>query len=94
MVHMRLELSRTALKRALRHLDADDGERRGAVAAAKHLAIGAATMAVQEAVQMHGGVAMTDAYDIGFLMKRARVLAELYGDAHFHADRFAKSLGY
>ena len=94
MVHMRLELTRTALKRALRHLDANDDERRGAVAAAKHLAIGASTMAVQESVQMHGGVAMTDAYDIGFLMKRARVLAELYGDAHFHADRFAKSLGY
>jgi alkylation response protein AidB-like acyl-CoA dehydrogenase len=94
MVHMRLELTRTALKRALRHLDANDDERMGAVAAAKHLAIGAATMAVQESVQMHGGVAMTDAYDIGFLMKRARVLAELYGDAHFHADRFAKTLGY
>jgi acyl-CoA dehydrogenase len=94
LVHMRLELTRTALKRALRHLDANDGDRAGTVAAAKHLAIGAATLAVQEAVQMHGGVAMTDAYDIGFLMKRARVLAELYGDADFHADRFARSLGY
>ena len=94
LVHMRLELTRTALKRALRHLDANDGDRAGTVAAAKHLAIGAATLAVQEAVQMHGGVAMTDAYDIGFLMKRARVLTELYGDADFHADRFARSLDY
>jgi alkylation response protein AidB-like acyl-CoA dehydrogenase len=94
LVHMRLELTRTALRRALRHLDANDGERAGTVAAAKHLAIGAATLAVQEAVQMHGGVGMTDAYDIGFFMKRARVLAELYGDADFQADRFATSLGY
>jgi len=45
-------------------------------------------------VQMHGGIGMTDAYDIGFYMKRARVLAELWGDAGFHADRLAVAAGY
>ena len=54
----------------------------------------ATTLAVQEGVQMHGGIGMTDEYDIGFYMKRARVLAELFGDPNFHADSLAKAAGY
>ena len=37
---------------------------------------------------------MTDEYDIGFYMKRARVLAELFGDTHFHANLLAEAAGY
>ena len=44
---------------------------------------------VGEGVQLHGGMGMTDAFDLGLFMKRARALQELFGDAHFHADRFA-----
>ncbi len=54
----------------------------------------ATTLAVQEGVQMHGGIGMTDEYDIGFYMKRGRVLAEMFGDADFHADRLARMSGY
>ena len=43
---------------------------------------------------MHGGAGMTDAYDIGFYMKRARVLAEMFGDSDFHADQMARLSGY
>ena len=43
---------------------------------------------------MHGGIGMTDEYDIGFYMKRARVLAEMFGDVGFHADRLARAAGY
>jgi alkylation response protein AidB-like acyl-CoA dehydrogenase len=53
-----------------------------------------ATTAVQEGVQMHGGMGMTDAFDIGLFMKRARVLNELWGDHHFHQDAFASAVGY
>ena len=49
-----------------------------------------ATLAVQEAVQMHGGIGMTDEHDIGLFMKRARVLGELYGDTDELADRLAR----
>jgi alkylation response protein AidB-like acyl-CoA dehydrogenase len=49
---------------------------------------------VQEGIQMHGGIGMTDEYDIGFYMKRARVLAEMFGDANFHADKLARAAGY
>jgi len=63
-------------------------------ALAKAKAGATATLAVQEAVQMHGGVGMTDAFDIGFFMKRARVCQELFGDTAYHADQLARLKGY
>ncbi len=39
---------------------------------------------------MHGGIGMTDEFDIGFFMKRVRVCNELFGDSNFHADRIAR----
>ena len=47
-----------------------------------------------EAVQMHGGVGMTDEHDIGFYLKRARVVASTFGDAAWHRDRWARLAGY
>lgn len=47
-----------------------------------------------EALQLHGGVGMTDEFDIGFYMKRARVAASLYGNDHFHTARFAALRGF
>jgi len=49
---------------------------------------------VQEAVQMHGGVGMTDEFDVGLFMKRVRVLNELLGDAGFHSEKLARAQGY
>ena len=43
---------------------------------------------------MHGGVGMTDEYDIGLFMKRIRVLQELMGDAHYHMNAFAEANAY
>ena len=53
-----------------------------------------ATRAVQEGVQMHGGMGMTDQFDIGFFMKRARVCEELFGDANYHTEQLARARGY
>ncbi|PKN59358.1 MAG: acyl-CoA dehydrogenase [Deltaproteobacteria bacterium HGW-Deltaproteobacteria-14] len=47
-----------------------------------------------EAVQLHGGVGMTDEHDIGFYLKRARVVASTFGDAAWHRDRWARLAGY
>jgi acyl-CoA dehydrogenase len=47
-----------------------------------------------EAIQMHGGIGMTDDFDIGFFIKRCRVLETLLGDRYFHLDRFAVQRGY
>ncbi len=94
MLYADLEISRAALIHAQQALDADIHTAGKAVAVAKARAGRTATTAVQEGVQMHGGMGMTDAFEIGFFMKRARVLQELWGDSNFHADAFASHRGY
>jgi alkylation response protein AidB-like acyl-CoA dehydrogenase len=47
-----------------------------------------------EAVQIFGGVGMTDEYDIGFYMKRARAAELTFGDASFHRARWARLGNY
>jgi alkylation response protein AidB-like acyl-CoA dehydrogenase len=47
-----------------------------------------------EGVQMHGGIGMTDAVDMGLFMKRARVQAQMLGDTNFHRTRYADLGGY
>jgi alkylation response protein AidB-like acyl-CoA dehydrogenase len=89
-----IEITRAAVLKALQALDADAANAGAAVAVAKARAGTTATRAVQEGVQMHGGMGMTDQFDIGFFMKRARVCEELFGDANFHADRLARAKGY
>jgi acyl-CoA dehydrogenase len=47
-----------------------------------------------EAIQMHGGIGMTDDFDIGFFLKRSQILENLYGNAFYHLDRYARLRGY
>jgi alkylation response protein AidB-like acyl-CoA dehydrogenase len=93
-LYIDIEITRAAVLKAQQMLDADFENAASAVAVAKARAGTTATRAVQEGVQMHGGMGMTDQFDIGFFMKRARVCEELYGDANFHADQLARSRGY
>ena len=93
-LYAEMEVARAAVLKAQQLLDADADGADAAVSVAKAMTAMATTLAVNEGVQMHGGIGMTDAYDIGFYMKRARVLAELWGDAGFHADRLAVAAGY
>jgi alkylation response protein AidB-like acyl-CoA dehydrogenase len=53
-----------------------------------------AALAVQEGVQMHGGIGMTDEHDIGLYMKRQAVLDRLWGDWRYHAGEVARLAGY
>jgi alkylation response protein AidB-like acyl-CoA dehydrogenase len=93
-LYSEIELARAAVIGALQRLDAGKDPEGLAVSVAKAKAGRVAELAVQEAVQMHGGVGMTDAFDVGLYMKRVRVLNELLGDAGFHADRLARARGY
>lgn len=89
-----LEVTRAAVIKALQTLDAAPEKAATIVAVAKARAGVSTELAVQEGVQMHGGNGMTDAFDIGLYMKRARVAQELLGDSNFHADRLARANGY
>jgi alkylation response protein AidB-like acyl-CoA dehydrogenase len=93
-LYIEIEITRAAVLKALQALDADFSNAGAAVAVAKARAGSTATLAVQEGVQMHGGMGMTDQFDIGFFMKRARVCQELFGDSNFHADRLARAKSY
>lgn len=75
-------------------LDDDPDNATLAVSLAKARATATAQLAVQEGVQMHGGIGMTDAFDIGFYMKRARVAAEWLGDYGYHANIVAQMRGF
>jgi len=89
-----IEIAQAAVLAALQALDAGREDAGLAVSVAKAKAGRVAELAVQEAVQMHGGVGMTDEYDVGLYMKRVRVLNELLGDAAFHQETLARAQGF
>jgi len=93
-LYIDIEITRAAVLKALQTLDGDFDNATAAVAVAKARAGATATLAVQEGVQMHGGMGMTDQFDIGFFMKRARVCQELFGDSNYHADQLARMKSY
>ncbi len=71
-------------------LDSDDErERKRAVSAAKVQVGEAGRLIGQEAIQIHGGIAMTDEYYVGHYFKRLSMIGRLFGDADHHLDRFA-----
>ncbi|MFL6653699.1 MAG: acyl-CoA dehydrogenase family protein [Sulfurifustis sp.] len=89
-----IELVKSSVLKALQALDADSADLRTLVSVAKAKACETAELATNEAVQMHGGIGMTDEFDIGFFLKRARPAQLLFGDYRYHADRFARLSGY
>jgi alkylation response protein AidB-like acyl-CoA dehydrogenase len=93
-LYCEMEVTRAAVLKALQSLDESFDKAGPMVAVAKARAGVSTTLAVQEGIQMHGGIGMTDEFDMGLFMKRARVLQELFGDANFHADRLARRAGY
>ena len=89
-----LELARSAVLGALRAADGDGSTLAAAASLAKARATEVATLAANEAVQMHGGIGMTDDIDIGLFMKRAAALRMWLGDAYYHTHRYATLAGY
>ncbi len=89
-----LELSKSCVLKALQAIDQDSPDRSRLASMAKAKVAKTSKLAVNEAVQMHGGIGMTDEYDIGFFMKRSAAACQEYGDYYFHADRFAQLGAY
>ncbi|NNL90433.1 MAG: acyl-CoA/acyl-ACP dehydrogenase [Marinicaulis sp.] len=93
-LYSEIELMKSANLKALQELDQNFGMAGPICSVAKAKAGEVAKLASQEAVQMHGGIGMTDEFDVGFYMKRIRVAQEMFGDVGFHADRIAALRGY
>jgi acyl-CoA dehydrogenase len=93
-MYIEIELCRSAVMAAARACDAGHPEAALLVSAAKAKLSDAYCLIANEAVQMHGGIGMTDEHDIGFFMKRARACEMSFGDAAYHRERFASLSGY
>jgi alkylation response protein AidB-like acyl-CoA dehydrogenase len=93
-LYIELELSRSAVMAAARALDAGDPDAAQLVSLAKARLSDAYCLVTNEAVQLHGGIGMTDEHDIGLFLKRARACEQTFGDAAYHRDRFARLAGF
>ncbi|HZS39994.1 MAG TPA: acyl-CoA dehydrogenase family protein [Polyangia bacterium] len=79
----------TAILAAIKIDDPDEAERESAVSAAKvQLAMGG-KLVTQQAIQLHGGIGITDEHDVGLYFKRMQVLNSIFGDEEHHLHRFA-----
>lgn len=80
---------RSILYRGLAHIDAAPSERKAAVSAAKVCAANAGRFVGSQGIQLHGGVGMTEEYQVGHYFKKLVTLEKLFGDGDYHIERFA-----
>ena len=85
-----IELCKSIVLKALQAIDSDDEKLPELASLAKAKLGQVSKLVTNEAVQMHGGIGVTDDADIGFFLKRTRVAQRTFGDSNFHLDRVAK----
>ena len=86
-----LHLARSSVMAAFEALDREQGtlrQRRRLVSLAKWQACKVAQQLSNEAIQMHGGIGVTDEYDLGLFLKRMRLAQNQLGNADYHCQRY------
>ena len=89
-----IEMCKSVVLKVLQSLDEGDVKSPALASIAKAKLCEVAELSTNEAIQLHGGIGMTDEYEIGFFIKRARPAQMLFGDYNYHANRFALIRGY
>ncbi len=89
-LYARLDLARGVVLAALRAIDEGDAEATWLASLSKAVMTKLSRDLLVEAVQMHGGIGVTDAFDIGLFVKRGRAAGDLLGDDYFHTERLAR----
>ena len=89
-----LELAHSAVYAALAAIEENSPDVPLLASLAKSQAGKTLELVSSEALQMHGGIGMTDDEEIGFFLKRARVAEQTFGNAAFHRDRYARLTGF
>lgn len=89
-----LELSKSAVRKALSELDEGNASSASYVSLAKALIADTAQLVSNEGIQMFGGIGMTDEEEIGFFLKRIRVLTQSLGSSSYHKNRYADLNGF
>lgn len=90
----RIELCRSVVLQALTTVDESPAQLPLLASLAKAQLNELVKLVSNEAVQMHGGIGVTDDLEIGFFLKRARATMQAFGDSGFHKDRYATLCGY
>jgi alkylation response protein AidB-like acyl-CoA dehydrogenase len=84
------ELARSAsMMASIKVDDPDETERKSAISAAKAQLAVSGRFVTQQAIQLHGGIGVTDEHDAGLYFKRMHILSTLFGDEEHHLARFA-----
>ena len=94
LMYIELELSKSVILDALSAIDENRPGTDQMASLAKARLNNVYKLVTNEAVQMHGGIGVTDELEIGFFLKRARVTMQILGDTSFHEDRYATLCGY
>ncbi len=94
MLFTSMELARSCVEGALQGIDAKDEKTAELCSLSKSKMGDFLHEMSNQLIQIHGGIGMTDEFDAGFYLKRARALEALYGNQAFHRDRYARLLGY
>ncbi len=91
-----IELSKSCVLEALTALDEGrDADEVAKLASLTKAKVGETfNLVSREGIQMHGGIGMTDEFDIGFFIKRAAVTEQTFGDVNFHRNRYGELEGY
>jgi len=94
LMFIELEMAQSVILQALSTVDENPAQLPLLASLAKARLNDAIKLISNEAVQMHGGIGVTDELEIGFFLKRARVAMQLLGDSGYHRDRYATLCGY
>jgi len=89
-----IELTKSSVMAAMRAADENSNELQRLSSLSKTMAGETLHLISNEAIQMHGGIGVTDEYDIGFFLKRARVAEQIFGSAKYHTERYANLSGF
>lgn len=83
-----MEQARSALINAAGHVGAEPKERDRQISAAKSLYGKIGRLIAEESIQMHGGIAMTQEYELAHIAKRIVMADHRFGDEDWHLERF------
>ena len=93
-MYSELELTKSSVIAACVAADEQSNDLKRMASLAKFKAGETNHLVTNEAVQMHGGVGVTDEYDVGLYLKRARVTEQIFGNSEYHLDRYASLSEY
>ena len=89
-----IDLTKSSVMGAMKAADEGSNELQRLSSLAKTMAGETLHLVSNEAIQMHGGIGVTDEYDLGFFIKRSRVAEQIFGSSMYHTERYANLSGF